>query len=108
MSCWSALTTPEIRRRRSGGRNRYNSQRRVLAVVRRMRILELLKRYSVMDRGTQARFARELRVSEATISRDLKALLQSGSICRCCGQLQAARLELKPIRTGRRALGDAL
>jgi hypothetical protein len=95
-------------RRRAGGRNRYNARRRLDTAIRRIRLLELLKLHRLTVRGTQARLARELRVSEATVSRDVKALLYSGSICHTCGHLLGSGLTLQPIRTGRRALGHDL
>ena len=98
---WTARTSLEIVRRRAGGRNRYNARRRLAAMIRRMRVMELLKGGSVLERGTQARLARALAVSEATISRDIAALLYGGEFCPRCGALRNSTFHLKPIRTGR-------
>lgn len=59
--------------RRAGGRRRYHAQRRREAEARRARVAELVMRWGWMQ-GTQARIARELGVSEATISRDMRKI----------------------------------
>lgn len=61
--------------KRAGGRRRYNRQRQVAAEQRRAQVRELLARYGRKGRGTQARIARELGVSEATVSRDVRDIL---------------------------------
>ncbi len=60
--------------RRAGGRRRYNLQRQLEARERRKEVGRLLDLYGNSIRGTQARIARELGVSEATISRDISSL----------------------------------
>jgi hypothetical protein len=66
------------------GRTRNNSIRRLQRAERRFRVMELLARYG-MDRGVQARIARELGVSRVTISRDGAALLFDHTPCPMCG-----------------------
>lgn len=57
--------------RRAGGRRRYNAGRTHAANERRAGVAKLLVKYGRNKRGTRARIARELGVSEATISRDI-------------------------------------
>lgn len=59
--------------RRAGGRRRYHAQRRREAEERRARVAELVMQWGWVQ-GTQARIARELGVSEATISRDMRRI----------------------------------
>jgi len=59
--------------RRAGGRRRYHARRRREAEGRRARVAELVIRWGWVQ-GTQARIARELGVSEATISRDMRKI----------------------------------
>lgn len=66
------LTLEQVHRR-AGGRRRYNFQREMAARARRERVCALLAKYGSKIRGVQARIARELGVSEATISRDVRA-----------------------------------
>ena len=83
---WSAPTSWDEVCRRKAGRDRYNSIRRVQRAERRFRVLELLARYG-MDRGVQARIARELGVSRVTTSRDVNALLFDYTPCPRCGSI---------------------
>ena len=83
---WSAPTSWDEVCRRKAGRDRYNSVRRVQRAERRFRVLKLLSRYG-MDRGVQARIARELGVSRVTISRDVAALLFDHTPCPMCDSL---------------------
>ncbi len=62
--------------RRAGGRRRYHTQRRREAEERRARVAELVMRWGWVQ-GTQVRIARELGVSEATISRDMRRIYAS-------------------------------
>ena len=105
---WNAHTSLDIVSRRAGGRNRYNANRRIRAAIRRIHVAESLRYSSVHDRGTQAALARELKVSEATISRDIKAIFGNDTLCRCCGRLQGGKIKLEPIVTGKRSLGHKL
>jgi DNA-binding NarL/FixJ family response regulator len=59
--------------RRAGGRRRYHAQRKREAEERRARVAELVMQWGWVQ-GTQARIARELGVSEATISRDMRRI----------------------------------
>ncbi len=84
MQAWRALTTWDEVCRRSSGRRAYNALRRDRAMLRRQKVVQLLRRYG-RGHGVQARMARELGVSEATISRDIAALWALGHGCPCCG-----------------------
>jgi predicted transcriptional regulator len=55
--------------RRAGGRRRYNAARRKAADKCRSDVARMLCQYGRHKRGVQARIARELGVSEATVSR---------------------------------------
>jgi DNA-binding CsgD family transcriptional regulator len=59
--------------RRAGGRRRYHARRKRDAEERRARVAELIIQWGWVQ-GTQARIARELGVSEATISRDMRRI----------------------------------
>ena len=85
-SNWSAPTSWDEVCRRKAGRDRYNSVRRLQRAERRFRVLKLLSRYG-MDRGVQARIARELGVSRVTVHRDVEALLFDYTPCPGCGSL---------------------
>jgi predicted DNA-binding transcriptional regulator YafY len=58
--------------RRASGRRRYNLQRQMSAMDRRKEVAKLLTLYGRRARGVQLRIARELGVSESTISRDIR------------------------------------
>jgi len=103
MGNWTALTTLDEVRRRAGGRNRYNSLRRDMAAFRRLDVIRLVRRFHGLRRGVQARIARELGISEATVSRDLQALLHRGYVCPTCGSICTRSFRPQPIQTGRRA-----
>jgi len=70
---WSTPTDPDNAARRAGGRRRYHKQRQTARAARRFDLVLLLARYP-FGYGLQALLARELGVSEATISRDMAAL----------------------------------
>jgi hypothetical protein len=74
--------------RRAAGRRRYNAERQVGVMVRRWRVLELVKQTGLVS-GAQRRMAKELGVSEATISRDIDAMLPLAMFCPCCMSLVA-------------------
>lgn len=59
--------------RRAAGRRAYNARRWCLRERRQVLVAELLCRLGG-DYGVQAKIARVLKVSEATVSRDIKAL----------------------------------
>jgi hypothetical protein len=85
-AAWTAETTPEAAARRAGGRRHYNAWRQHLAFYRRVKLSRLLfAKGKLFERGNQARLARELGVSRATICRDVRAILAWGHPCPCCG-----------------------
>jgi integrase len=61
-------------RRRAGGRRRYHAIRQARAWARRARVLDLLGTHGLRH-GAQAAIARILHVSQATVSRDVAALI---------------------------------
>ncbi len=67
-----------------GQRRAYNALRRDRAILGRQKMVRLLRRYG-LEHGVQARMARELGVSEATISRDVAAVWALGHGCPWCG-----------------------
>jgi hypothetical protein len=69
------MLTAEQIFKRAGGRRRYNMRRQDAARARRTEVLRLLKLYGSHKRGVRARIARELGVSAATISRDVRDIL---------------------------------
>ncbi len=71
---WVDRVSSEEASRRAGGRRRWNALRRDRAIVRRGEVARLLRAYGAA-RGSQAKIARELQVSFATISRDVQQLL---------------------------------
>jgi|SRR5215213_4133647 len=73
MSKIRAPKSAEEAYRRAGGRRRYHAQRRREAEERRARVAELVVQWGWVQ-GTQARIARELGVSEATVSRDMRRI----------------------------------
>jgi hypothetical protein len=81
---WSTVVS------RAGGRRRYNSWRRQMATMRRADVAGLVDTHG-MVRGSQARIARKLGVSEATISRDIKRILDERKPCPTCGRPLPAR-----------------
>jgi hypothetical protein len=66
------LTSEQVFKR-AGGRRRYNLQRQRAAEARRDQVERLLDLYG-RRRGVQARIARELQVSRATVCRDARAI----------------------------------
>jgi hypothetical protein len=81
---WGAPTSWDEVCRRAAGRARYHALRRFQRQERRLLVVELLRRYGLVH-GVQARISRELGVSEATVSRDVAALLKDRAACPCCG-----------------------
>jgi len=71
----------------AGGRRRYNRERQDKAMERRLKVCHLLETYG-WRYGNGVRFASELGVSPATISRDVLAIFRrpGGLVrCPCCG-----------------------
>jgi DNA invertase Pin-like site-specific DNA recombinase len=85
-STWSQPTTWEEVKKRAAGRYKYNALRQFHAALRRREVLKRLAAYG-WTYGSQARIARELQCSEATISRDLAVLLPLVQECPTCGGL---------------------
>jgi hypothetical protein len=88
---WSAPTDTAEVWGRAGGRRRYNRLRQDLAAFRRIEVLRLARTNEdgwLLARGFQAAAARRFGVSPATISRDVKAILQlcyEQDTCPRCG-----------------------
>jgi hypothetical protein len=85
---WSEPTSTDEAHARAAARRHYNALRREHAQQRRNQVLQLLGDYGGLHRGVQARIARQLGVSEATISRDLRAVLTGydrHAFCPLCG-----------------------
>jgi hypothetical protein len=85
-TAWSQPTTWAEVKRRAVGRYKYNKVRQVRAAVRRREVLTLLGELG-WTYGSQAAMARQLGVSEATISRDLAKILPLMQECATCGGL---------------------
>jgi DNA-binding NarL/FixJ family response regulator len=83
---WSQPTSWAEVKRRAVGRYKYNAVRQVRAALRRRNVLQLLGERG-WTYGSQAAIARQLGVSEATISRDLARILPLMQECAACGGL---------------------
>ncbi len=70
--------------RRASGRRGYNAHRAFKAAWRRVQVSNLLVKWG-LEYGIQARIARQLGLSEATISRDIEQLMAESKPCPCCG-----------------------
>jgi hypothetical protein len=81
---WGAPTSWDEVCRRAAGRARYHALRRFQRDLRRVEVMDKLVEYG-LGPGVQARIARELGVSNATICRDMKALVYNRAPCPCCG-----------------------
>ena len=68
---WNAPVSDRDAARRAGGRRRYNAKRKKLAKQRRRKLVSLILK-SIFQSGWQGKLADELKVSESTISRDLR------------------------------------
>lgn len=75
---WSERKSFDVVCRRASGRRHYNTMRKFQAAWRQNQVINLLSKWG-FDHGVQARIARELNVSEATISRDIAAMLKANS-----------------------------
>lgn len=87
---WSQKTGFNEAHRRAGGRRRYNNVRHKQLLKRRERIAQLLFEHGGYKYGIQTKIAQQIGVSEATISRDFKAML--GKVC--FSKKTAAQLEI--------------
>ncbi len=78
VSSWGDYAPDDVVHRRAGGRRAYNARRRDEALLRRSEVARLSlhwsRAHSPLQRGKGAWIARQLGVSEATISRDLAAI----------------------------------
>jgi hypothetical protein len=86
---WSARVPTHEMQRRAGGRRGLNAVRQFRADLRRLEVSRRLRAYGLLRRGAQARIARELGVSEATISRDVAVLMGTApraGRCPLCGR----------------------
>jgi hypothetical protein len=72
--------------RGAGGRRRFNRERQMRALERRLEVARLIQANG-LHRGAQARMARQLGVSESTIGRDVQAIFGEHDQvrCPCCG-----------------------
>ena len=77
---WTQPTSDAAAWARAGGRRHYNSLRQLHAELRRAQVARLLLDGG-LHRGTQAQIARQLGVSEATISRQEFSAPSSYSFC---------------------------
>ncbi|MGH2604786.1 MAG: hypothetical protein ACRDJ9_36010 [Dehalococcoidia bacterium] len=67
-----------------------------MAAYRRVQVAELIAKWG-FGHGVQARIARALGVSEATISREMQELLRTSLLCPQCGSLvPRARVNRRP------------
>lgn len=106
---WSAYTSAEEAHARAGGRRRYNALRRHQAELRRAELLRLAATAGGFHRGFQAAAARQLGVSEATISSDMRGILKGGKpqwcpYCGCGGHVVDG--EVEPV--DQEAIAEAL
>lgn len=96
MQDWSAETSWDTVCRRAAGCAPWNAVRRLLALLRRGEVvrlmLQFLPYYSPLQQGLQARIAGMLGVSEATISRDVKALHRLAGRRKTCPTCGLAKL----------------
>ena len=83
---WSAPTSWDEACRRASGRRWYNSVRQFRAAQRQAEVARRLRELA-LRRGAQARLARELGVSAATINRDVQVLLRLNRCCPTCHRL---------------------
>jgi hypothetical protein len=86
---WGAATGWGTVCRRNAGRRHYNAVRSFRRAWRRAQVARLLLEHAqagAPPHGLQARIARSLGVSEGTVSRDVRALLEEArSGCPVCG-----------------------
>jgi len=99
---WSHPTDPDTVRRRAAGRSHYNTWRRDVAAVRQGEVVKLLMEQPLRY-GRQRELAKQLGVSEATISRDIRAVLYKYQCPMCLTPHPRAHWK-KMERAGRVAL----
>lgn len=101
VSGWKRRTAWDEVCRRASGRRRYNRLRCYHKEARQLRVAELLQAYgprAQWPRGTQRRIAAELKVSTATICRDVDAILQMNSNQRALPDLATLRSNVAQMR----------
>jgi hypothetical protein len=77
---WTKRVAQDEAHRRAGGRRAYNAGRQLEAAIRRQTLLELLAKESdPFKRGIQTRLAKALKVSVATVCRDIAYLKSRGA-----------------------------
>jgi len=96
---WSERTDDETMRRRAAGRRHYNAVRRFRAAWRRREVARLVLEGGA-GWGYQARIARELGVSRATVCRDVAWLHAESLPCPNCGRLRVAGGPLARMYSG--------
>jgi hypothetical protein len=101
---WSQWVSDGEAAARAAGRRRYNALRRDRAQYRRIQVAELLLSGG-WNYGAQARIAEELGVSDATISRDLKAIFPGAIQCPVCACRHPLERWRELERQGRVKLG---
>src|SRR5262249_18500878 len=101
---WGSPTTWDEVCRRAAGRRHYHAMRRLWRDLRRRKVVKLLARHG-LGHGVRARVARELGVSEATVSRDVRAILTSHAPCPCCGRLAPRGQVEQYLKGGARPAG---
>ena len=103
MKGWSAQIDSVTTHRRAGGRRRWNSYRQLKAKLRQHKVLAIMAEMVLpsgkLHRGMQARIARMLGVSQATISRDIIAVLrpEPSRYCSACGARQFSTIEIERL-----------
>lgn len=101
-SAWSTPADPDVVARRAAGRSAYNAHRQLTAHLRVIEVGRLLGAYSagtergIFTRGLQARIARTLGVSRATVCRDVRRFWdeQRQQVCQYCGYNRALGLRI--------------
>jgi DNA-binding transcriptional regulator YdaS (Cro superfamily) len=108
-SNWSKTLPLEQAARRAGGRRKLNAERHQQAIDRRMQITQ---RFYDPDfergRGAQARLAKEIGVSEATVSRHLSSHRRcaSAAVAKVFANLEPDLEPIVPIRLSPEAQAD--
>lgn len=97
---WSGATSTDEVARRAAGRRLYNARRSEEREWRRLDVLAYLQERGWYH-GLQAKIARELGVSEATISRDIASILYTNQWCPTCGTLHSRSRWREQVRRGK-------
>lgn len=81
---WARETQMSVVSRRAGGRRRHNALRQFRAEYRRTLLVREIERAGGIAHRIQAQIAKTLGVSESTISRDIKRVFRTLSVCPTC------------------------